>query len=329
MSKITKRFKNKKNRTMKSRAAFLIKGGDSSENKKNETFEKEEREGIFDIIGNKINDVVSSAATNVGDAGLKIVGLERVNKSDEEEENDTKKVDENIEKIGNVASEIVSDVENVVDKTGAAIIENVNEVLGSDVVKETTKQAAEETANIVKESAETFNEALNDPEVKAEIEEAIENAGEVGAIAVKAAEKPFNEAVDVAAKAIPKATGATLAGLIKVGTDAMAAIPGVGGIIEIGKIINDSSRAASAVVEAGSEAAEVASDAFIETKENIDKALDELEKKKKLAEQVSSRTSNSIKEFENPKKLQLGGVHKTRRRLTKRKSKSKRVRFSI
>ena len=293
MLKFTRRFKkSKKNKTIK-------KGGAS-----------DETQGIFDILGDKISNVASSAATTVADATLKIAGLERINKQAEQ--------DESIQKIGDVA-----------DKTGASIVNNVNEVLGSDTMKQTTQQAAADTAEIVKESAEVFNKAMNDPVVKAEVKEAVENAGELADVVVKAAEKPFEDVVDVASKAIPKATGAALSGFIKVGTDAMAAVPGVGAVIEVGKVLNDSSKAASAVVEAGSEALEVASDAFIETKKNVEQGLKELEEKKKLAEQISNRTTKSIDNFENPiQSLQTGG-RKTRRRLFKRKAKSKRVRFSI
>jgi hypothetical protein len=312
MSNLTRRFKkNKKNKTIK-------KGGDG-----------EKREGVIDMLGDKINAVASSAAKTLADATLKIAGLERIDKSAEEQQS-AQKLDENLEKISNAASSTITDAQNIVDKTGANIIEGVNEVLGSDAVKESTKQAAEETAEIVKESVEVFNKALDDPVVKAEVEKAIENAGEVGEVVVKAAEKPFNEAVDVAARSIPKATGAVLSGMVKVGTDVMAAIPGVGAIIDIGKIMNDSSKAASAVVEAGSEAVEVASDAFIETKENVEKGLKELEEKKKMVEQISNRTTKSINDFQNPLTTQATkGGRRTRRKLFKRKGKSKRVRFAF
>jgi hypothetical protein len=301
MSKITRRLKNKKNKKNRT----IKKGGTT-------------REGIFDIIGNKISNIASSTGKTIGDTGLKIIGLERIDKSVEEENSN--------KKIGDAAYGIVSDVGNVVDKTGAAIIENVNEVLGSDIVKQTTEQAAEQTADIVKDSAEKFNKALNDPEVKAEVEEAIEKAGEVGEIVLKAAKKPLDEAIDIAAESTQKASSAAVSGAIKVGTDALSAIPFWGAIIDLGKMVNDGSSAASAVVEAGSEAVEGASDAFIETKENVEKGLKELEEKKRMSEQISKRTINSINDYENPVMYQKAG---TRRRLLKRKAKSKRVRFLI
>jgi hypothetical protein len=321
MSKITRRLKNKKNKKNRT----IKKGGS--------TIEGTTREGIFDIIGNKISNIASSTGKTIGDTGLKIIGLERIDKS-VEEENSNKKIDDAaygiVSDVGNVVDKtgtaIIENVGNVVDKTGAAIIENVNEVLGSDIVKQTTEQAAEQTADIVKDSAEKFNEALNDPEVKAELEEAIENAGEVGEIVLKAAKKPLDEAIDIAAESTQKASSAAVSGAIKVTTDALSAIPFWGAIIDLGKMVNDGSSAASAVVEAGSEAVEGASDAFIETKENVEKGLKELEEKKRMSEQISNRTINSINDYENPVMYQKAG---TRRRLLKRKAKSKRVRFLI
>ena len=314
MTKFTRRLKkNKKNRTIK-------RGGDgnSSENQK-------DREGVIDMVENSVSNVASSAAKTIGDAGLRIVGLQRVNKDEDNES--TKEVDSNINKVADAASGIVSDVENVADKTGAAVIENVNEVLGSDIVEETTEQAAEKTAEIIKESAEKFNEALDKPEVKAEVKETIEKAGEIGAIVVGAAEKPLEKAVDVAANATAKATGAAAAGVTKVLTDFAGAIPGVGAVIDVLKAANDASKAASAVVEAGSEAIEAGSDAFIETKKGVEEGLKLLENQKKTGDETIRRTNNSIKEFEAP--VQAAGSRKTRRRLFKNKAKSKRVRFAI
>ena len=57
------------------------------------------------------------------------------------------------------------------------------------------------------------------------------------------------------------------------------------------------------------------------------KGLKELDEKKKMSQQISNRTTNSINQFENPSVVK-GGT-KTRRRLFKRKLKSKRVRFAI
>ena len=127
---------------------------------------------------------------------------------------------------------------------------------------------------------QTFNQALNDPAVKTEVEEAIKNAGEIGAVAIDAAREPFNEAVDVAAEAAQKMSSAAVSGAIKVGTDAVAAVPFWGAIIDAGKMVNDGSKAASAMVEAGSEAVEAASDAFIETKRKYATRIERIRRKK-------------------------------------------------
>ncbi len=305
MSKLTRRFKkSKKNRTIKRG------GGDDYET---------ERKGIVDMVEDKVSDVASSAATTIADTGLRIAGLERINKPPED----------NV--VTDNTTGIVSTATNVADKTGAVILDNVNEVLGSDIVKETTEQAAQDTAEIIKETAKQFNDALDKPEVKAQVKESIEKAGEIGEVVVEAAEKPIEKAVVVAASAAQKAVGAALSGMIKVGTDMLGAVPGVGAVVEVGKMVNDGSKAASAVVEASSEAVEAASDAFIEIKQNVQKTLSELNEKKKMSEQISNRTIQSINNFENPIQnvQQTAGAGKTKRRLLKRKAKSKRVRFAI
>lgn len=327
MPRFTRHHKKiKKNKTFKRGGAADLSQTQKLKSSQNSVLD--DKKGIFDIFGEKLSGLASSTIKTAADSGLKIIGLERIDKS-----NDSDKIDQNVEKLGDAASGIISDIKNVADKASAALIGNINEVLASPAVNQSVTEAAEETAEITGKLAENFNEALDNPIVKQELEEAIENAGEIGSVVVEAAKEPFNKAVDIAAEAVPKATGAAVSGAVKVGTDAMAAIPGVGGIIEIGKIINDSSKAASSIVEAGTEAVEAASDVFIDTKQNIEKGLKELEEKKKMAEQISSRTTNSINQFENPlsniKTTGLTGGRKTKRRLLKRKLKSKRVRFAI
>lgn len=309
MTKFTRRLKkNKKNMTIK-------KGG----TKHFET-ENDEREGVFDIIENNVANIASSAATTVADAGLKIIGLERIHKNPEEIH-----IDEN-NKVINSSSGMISNIGNLVDKTGATIINNVNEVLGSDLAKETTAQAAQNTAQFIKERAEQFNESFNKPEVKAEIKNSIKNLGEIASIVIEEGREPFNKAVDVAAEATQKASSAAVSGAVRVGTSALSAVPYLGAVISLGKMVNDGSKAASAMVEAGSEATEAASDAFIQAKENVENKLKDLEVKKAMANKISSRTTNSIKEFENPI-TQVAGFRKSRRRLIKSRIKSKRVRF--
>jgi hypothetical protein len=321
MSKITKRFKKyKKNKTIKKGGAPI-----------NEEPVKE-RKGIFDMIGNKISEAASSAATTLGDAGLKIMGLERINKTNEEEEN-IKKVDENINKISNT----VLDIENVLDNTKANVLNNTNDILGSNEAKESAEIAAEKTADILRDGASIINDAFDNPEVKTEIKKTIDNVGEFGSMVIDASKKPFNKLVDVAAESTPKIIGATTAGLSKVGFDMLGAVPYLGGIIDLGRAVNDGSKALSASVEAGSEVVEATTDAISETTKNIEEGIKVFNEKRLESQEIADRTTKSMSQFENQtnesqtneKNSQMGGRKKTRRRLLKNKVKTKRVRFSI
>lgn len=297
-------------------------------NRKNKTFKKggtgrdEERKGVLDIVGDKIGNVTSSVVNKASDISLNALGLEKIDKS--------KQISELNKHVDVKNDYLTSGIISNVGKTSSAVIDNVNEVLDSPFVSKNVIEAGKETAAITGKLAEKFNETMDDPIIKAEVQEAIENAGEIGTVIAKASEEPIKEIAKVGVESGTKALGAAASGFIKVGTDMLAAIPGVGSIIEIGKILNDGSKAVSSVVEAGSEAIETTSDAFIETSEKVKESLKELEEKKKISEQISNRTLKSINQFENPLQntLQKGGGRKTKRHLFNRKSKSKRVRFA-
>ena len=322
MTNFTKRFKKHKhikNKTIK-------RGGNKvNENINNiNSYEKPKREGIMDKFGKQISGVATSVKNFALDNGLKVFGLQRIQPESSNESNESN------ESVDEKEPSLMTDITKIADKTGTTVLNNINEVLDSDTVQNTTEQAIEDTAQILKKGAEKINESLNDPEVKDELEQSIKNLGELGSVAVEASKEPVKKAVDIAVESGQKVTSAALAGAVRVGTDVLAAVPVVGAVIDAGKAINDGSKAVSAMVEAGSEVAEAASDAIIETTENFEEGIKDLKDKQKMAEQISRRTSNSIKEFETPKMIpQSVGGYKTRRRLLKRKVKSKRVRFAI
>ena len=315
MNKQTKRNRKAKNQTKK------YYGGKS--------MVSEDSRGVFDLIGDKLSGYSGKAFDYVKNKGLRLAGLQPINQS---ESND---VDTKINEISDGASGIVSDVKNVFDKGSAAIIENINDVLVSPKVGESLNEAAEETAEIGEKLLENFNEKFESPEFKEEAKIALDNAADYANIAVEAMDEPINKAVDQLNEAGTKAASGAISGIIKVGTDALAAVPGAGAIIEIGKIANDASKAVGDVASASSQAASTISKVVEETGKNLDEGLDKLDEKKKEAMQISNRTNKSIKSFENPignsvKTIgKTGGAHKTKRRLLKRKAKSKRVRFSI
>lgn len=312
MSNLTRRFKkNMKNKTIKKGGAL------------------EERIGVVELLGDNILKVASSAATTAADAALRIAGLERINKYNQENQMDgTPSNGQQINDSRDDGPGILCTALDLIDRTGGIIIDDINDVLSSNRFKQTTEEAAAKTANLIKESAKNFNDTLNDPAIRAELEEAIKKAGEISELVVKYGEKPYNRAIDVAGKSFQKASSAALTGAIKVGTDALSAVPFVGSLVSAGNALNNTSKAACAITEAGSEIVQTASDAFIEIKKNVDKNLAELEEKKKMANQISNRINNSINDFENPVMRQTGG-YKTRRRLFKTNAKSRRVMFTI
>ena len=316
---------------------YYAGGIDSKTENTISTQEEKPREGIVDMLKDKVTGIVKSVGEYATDKGLRLFGLQPIKKHESTEAG----VDDSINKLGDAASNVVSDVEsvgasiaNVANKGSAAVLENINEVLGSPKVNETITQAAQHTKDIIENQLENINKIASEPKFKEEAKKVLDNVAEYTDIAVDAMDKPIDKAIDKLNQAGELAASGALYVSIKVATDAMDAVPGAGAIVEAGKMINDVSKAASSVVEAGSEAASTLSDLYVDTSENIEKGMKELEEKKKLAENISNRTTESIKEFENPTKNlpsipKLKGGFKTKKNLSKLNGKSKRVRFSL
>jgi hypothetical protein len=252
----------------------------------------EEREGVVDMIGSKLKDAATSVAHVVEDTGLKIAGLERIQKTAAETET--------MNQLSNTASNLGTAVSNV----SAGVLEKVNDVLGSKYAHETVQQAAQKTAAITGELAETVNKTMDNPVLKEKVHHALENLGEFSSMVVEAGKEPFNEAVEVAAESVSNASGAVASGAVRVGTDFMAAIPGVGAVIEMLRAANDGSKAFSSVVEAGSKMAEAVSDGLIRTKQNFDENYASMVEKRKM---IAQRTADSINKFSQPLKTQMQG----------------------
>lgn len=268
------------------------------------------REGIIDAAEN----TAYKALNTVGDIGLRVVGLERINKSDSNENSENIQNNENIQ--------------NIINQSPKTILGNVNEVLDSEFVDNKVKETAKDTFQIVGKLASRFNEAMDDPIVKDKIENAIKNAGELSNVAVESFKEPFNKGVhnliETANESAPKFGKA----IGKTAWDTVTAIPPISIVGDLINITNDVTKAASAATDAGTQAIISASDTFIETKDNIQKILKDLDVRKQMSQQISNRTTSSINEFENPLTPIKSGGRKSRRRLFKRKGKSKRVKFA-
>ena len=260
--------------------------------------------GIFDVIGDKLATFSGNVAGYVENKGLRLLGLKKI-KDGEPIKNDTvTAVDDKISKISDSATNAVSgiaaqataigaDIVKVADGTSAAILENVNDVLESPKVErsvvETAKQSAKDAVNLLNK----VNVALDTPELKAATEDALDNVADYAAVAVEAMDKPIDKAIDKFNEAGSEAAAGVASGLVKVATDAAAAVPGVGAIIDIGKMVNDGTAAVGKVVESASSTVEAVSDAVEETSENFKEGIDKLKRAENAVAEKIDMLGNS------------------------------------
>jgi ABC-type transporter Mla subunit MlaD len=305
--------------------------------------------GIFTFLGDKIKGLATGAVGYVADKGLRLAGLQKIDNGETPPVNaETAKIDNQLNAAGEAASGLLTSVKEIAgsavdaakgiadttvdaaNKVAAAGVEQVNDVLESPVVENSVSDAAAETADIVEESLDKFNEELSNPKIKEEAKEALNNVADYAEIGVKALDKPLNAAVDKLNDAGTRAASGLGTGIVKVGTDMLAAVPGFGAVIELGKIANDASAAVGNVVEAASDASSTAAELVANTSDNLKDGVKELEEKKREALKISNRTNESINQFNSPlpQGVAVGG-NKTRRNLIKGRGKSKRVRFAI
>lgn len=287
-------------------------------------------EGVFDIVGERLKQWGSTSAEYLKNVALKSAGLKEIN-----DVPDTK-TEETPPGIINKAPEIASNI-------SATVIGSMNTALNNPEVKNSVTETAKETAEIATKFLETFNNELSTPKMKEEVKEALDNAGEYAVIAGEALKKPLEVAGERINEAVVLGASGVASGAVKVATDAAAAIPGVGAVVEVGKIINDSSAAIGDVVEAGTDIASTVSELVVNTNDNITEGIENLNAIKKEGNNIAERTGASVESFNDSSKNRnlssvvpsilktenkIGG-RKTRRKLLKRKGKSKRVRFAI
>ena len=298
MTKQTKRVRKNKNRS-KNRTKSIKYYGGALEVEKNTN-----SKGIFTLIGDKLSNYTGKITNYIKDKGLRLAGLEPIKK-----ENDmpSVEVDQKVNEIGSAASGLA-----------ASVIGNVNEVLGSPQLQDSLNNTASETAEIGTNLLENVNEKLSTPQFKEAATKVIDNVADYTNIIVKAIDEPLNNSIDTLNKAGTKAMSGIASGVIKVGTDALAAVPGAGAVIELGKMANDASAAAGDVVEATSDATTAVANIVKETTENMQEGIDDLKNKELEAKQIGGRINKSINLFENPLKS------KTRRKIFNHNAKSKR-----
>jgi len=239
-------------------------------------------EGVFNILGNKLSGFASSALNYIEEKALRAAGLKKI-KDDKTDANGNNVVEDGVNK----ASGFVSNT-----------INNVNNKLNSPEVQGSITAAAQDFSETGAKLLGNFNQVASSPLLKEQVKIAADNASDYAKIVVEAMDEPLNEAADSFNKAGVKAASGLVSGAIKVGTDAMAAVPGAGAVIEVGKMLNDGSKAAGDVVEAVSDASETLSKVVTKTSENIDKGLDNIEAKKQRVENLTGQKLD-ITQFSN------------------------------
>jgi hypothetical protein len=158
-------------------------------------------------------------------------------------------------------------------------------------------------------------------------------------------DEPIDKAIDKIGESGQKIASAAVSGAIKVGTDGLGAVPGVGVVVGTLKTASDLAAAASNMSGAVSEGTETLKDLVGNVKDAVNDAEKEVAETTNIAtdvnrlgqqqivgRQIGGRIKKSILEFENPlqNKNKIGG-YKTKRKFykNKRSSTNKRVNFSI
>ena len=236
---------------------------------------------------------------------------------------------------------------NILNKGLAMVLNQVNTVLAAPGVQTTVDVEAARATELVTDIFSRVAEKLKDPKLQEQARLAGDELTIYAKILVEAMREPLTELVGILSQAGLKATSAIIVGIVKVVTDAMAAVPGVGAVMEVGKIANDVSRAVGDAAEAGSNATTAASKAVFDITENVKQglknanqtppastgvtenpeteaprggghknmkqALAELARAQRAGKKIENRTRLEIARFENPR-IQPKN-NKTRRRL--------------
>ena len=286
-----KRIK-KKNKTKK-RFGVNIKGG-----------------GNWTIIGDKIKDYAGNIIGYVTNKGLRFFGLQ------------LKPI--NTDADNGKTDDLTKSLDTGLEKTSELVSGELNGLFNSKRFNKSVSNNMESGVEVM----DGLNNTLENPVFQNKTEKTIENVAKISDKVITAIDKPLDKAIDKISDSATKAASGATAGIVKVGTDAMAAVPGVGAIMELGKIANDVTTSVSSVTEAASDASKTISTMVKETKEN----LNELENKKKEGEKVLNRTNDSMDKFNSSNNLQIPATEAQtagrRKTLKKRKGKNKSYKIS-
>jgi hypothetical protein len=259
----TKRFKRGRNATRKYYGGQLAPAQGTQIDKK----EFIKHEGILTELANKVvnllKPVLKIGLTKALNALEPTVGSEMSQPQEPEQ-------DSRLKQAGRTAA-------NILNKGLALVLNQVNTVLAAPGVQTTVDAEAARATELVTDIFSRVAEKLKDPKLQEQARLAGDELAIYAKILVEAMREPLIELVGILSQAGLKATSAITVGIIKVVTDAMAAVPGVGAVMEVGKIANDVSRAVGDAAEAGSNATTAASKAVFDITENVKQGLQNAE----------------------------------------------------
>ena len=270
---------------------------------------------FIEIMINKAFELGSSAAGYLYPKLLRLIGALPIN----------------IDSNSNLSmyNSIVSNEEpNIITKSIATFLEMINGVIGNSLVNESLEQATQNTKNKISNLIEIINAKLNDPAFKFRFKLFLKNISEYCVIVLKAMDNPIDDAIDKLSETSLKLAKEMVASGAKVTTSALAAIPGIGVIFDLIRMMTDISEGATSIVDAGSSFTKTFSEIITQTSKNVDKELAKippmqggakkmLMKNKREKINTEKRIFNSISDFFNPMKS-IKNIKKRQSRKTKK-----------
>jgi hypothetical protein len=244
------------------------------------------KEGIVEIAGESAVDAAEESAAFVGKKLLRLFGLQPVDSDEAPQDKDA-------------ASKISSVLFNTIDDKFGCIIKKLNDFLGSEETRATIAESSKNLVDIFTTLLKDFNATLDDPILKEEFVVTVYILGEYTKIFADSMDEPLDEAIDLLNQAAVKALGGVSASAVKILADFAGAIPYAGAFFDLGRAVNDGSKGALSLFNAGVNSVEASSLLFGKTSQQINQAFEDVKAKQAEAGNIMQRANESIQKFVN------------------------------
>ena len=299
----------------------------------NKTIEQLQDSGIIGLVADKLSEPLIDAYAYLSKQALKLVGLQPINNYEQPQPQDQESgIESGVNKMG-------SAIVGVITRFCVALIEQINEVLGSPQAETSVTEAAKRSLEHGEKLLRIFNTVLSTPAMKIETEKTVDQV----VAYIKLSEPIIDQAVEELNRAGAHALSGVFSGLTKSLSDAAESIPVVGIPIGLFNVGNDITKASANTVEAIKDATSVVADAFDDFKNlyfdiqegltthpneqiQVQQGGKQLVDHMKAGSKILNRTNKSIDIFSDP--LQYSN-RKTKNKLLKYPTKTKKVRFLI